>query len=60
MINYKEMYLKLFAAAADALDALDAMNIGQAKEILLRAQLQAEEQHMNDSSTVKVDYLEKL
>jgi len=50
MVNYKELYIKLFAAAADALDALEKMNIGTAKEILLRVQLEAEEVHMEDAS----------
>ena len=61
MINYKEQYLKLFAAAADALDALDNLNIGKAKEILLQAQLAAEETHMNEQPASKTcDFLEKL
>ena len=61
MINYKELYLKLFSAAADALDALDNLNIGQAKDILLRAQLDAEEAHMCDEAVSKTcDFLEKL
>lgn len=61
MINYKEQYLKLFAAAADALDALERLNIGQAKEILLQAQLDAEETHMQDlPASQTCDFLEKL
>lgn len=61
MIHYKEQYLKLFAAAADALDALENMNIGQAKEILLQAQLAAEEAHMSEQPASKTcDFLEKL
>lgn len=61
MINYEEQYLKLFAAAADALDALDHMNIGQAKEILLQAQLAAEETHMQDLPVSKTcDFLQTL
>lgn len=61
MVNYKEQYFKLFAAAADALDALNNMNIGQAKKILLQAQLAAEEVHMQDVSASKIcDFLQKL
>ncbi len=61
MVNYKEQYFKLFAAAADALDALNNMNIGQAKKILLQAQLAAEEVHMQDVSASKTcDFLQKL
>lgn len=48
MLNYKDLYLKLFSAAADAVDAIDAMNFGQAREILVAAQQAAEEQHMDD------------
>lgn len=61
MINYKEQYLKLFAAAADALDALEHMNVGQAKEILLQAQLAAEEVHMKDLPASEIcDFLTKI
>ena len=60
MIHYKELYHKLFAAAADTLDALNDMNIGQAKEILLKAQLEAEEVHMEEPTGILCDYLEKL
>ena len=60
MIHYKELYFKMFSAAADALDALNDMNIGQAKEILLKAQLEAEEAHMEEPTGVLCDYLEKL
>ncbi len=48
MIDYKALYLNLFSAAADALEALEAMNFGQAKEILIRAQRAAEEAHLDD------------
>ena len=46
MINYKELYFKLFSAAADAVEAIEAMNFGQAKEILIAAQQTAEEAHL--------------
>ncbi len=48
MIDYKALYLNLFAAAADAVDALEAMNFGQAKAILIRAQQEAEDVHLDD------------
>ena len=60
MIHYKDLYLKLFSAAADAVDAIDEMNFGKAKEILLRAQLEAEEVHMEEPSGPVCDFLEKL
>ncbi len=60
MLNYKNLYLKLFSAAADALDALNDMNIGLAKDILLNAQLAAEEAHMEEPSGVLCDFPEKL
>lgn len=47
MLNYKDLYLNLFSAAADAVEAIEAMNFGQAKEILIAAQQMAEEQHMD-------------
>lgn len=50
MINYKELYFKLFSAAADAVEAIEAMNFGQAKEILIAAQQNAEEAHLSAAS----------
>ena len=44
--NYQELYFKLFSAAADAVEAIEAMNFGQAKEVLIAAQQEAEEQCM--------------
>ncbi len=47
MPDYKELYHKLFAAAADATEAIENMNFGQAKAILIAAQQSAEEEHMD-------------
>lgn len=47
MPNYKELYFQLFAAMADAVEAIEAANYGQAKEILISAQQRAEEQYMD-------------
>lgn len=47
MLSYKDLYLKLFSAAVDAVEAMDAMNFGQAREILIAAQQAAKEQYMN-------------
>lgn len=61
MLNYKEMYFKLFAATADAVVAIEDMNFGLAQDILIKAQLEAEEKHMEDTSVSKTcNFLEKL
>ncbi|MGN1003490.1 MAG: hypothetical protein ACI4O5_01545 [Oscillospiraceae bacterium] len=44
MPDYKQLYFRLFAAAADAVEAIEALNYGQAKNILVSAQQHAEEQ----------------
>ena len=41
--TYKVMYLQLFNAVTDSIEALAAQNFGQAKEILIKAQQDAEE-----------------
>ena len=43
---YKTMYLQLFNAVTDSLEALTAQNFGQAKEILIKAQQDAEKYYM--------------
>lgn len=48
MPDYKKLYFQLFSAISDALEAMDQMNFGQAKQTLLDASLQAEEEHMTD------------
>ncbi len=42
MPNDRSLYYKLFAAAADTLDALEHANYAQAKDLLIRAQQEAE------------------
>ena len=37
MPDYKTMYLHLFNRVSDAVNALESMNLGQAKEILIHA-----------------------
>lgn len=49
MIRYKELYFGLFNAITDALEAVDAQNIGQAKEILRQAQIDAEEEYLSQT-----------
>ena len=42
MADYQKMYTTMFNAATDALNALDRLDIGRAKELLMQAQLRAE------------------
>ena len=46
MPDYKKMYLHLFNHVSDALEALEQQNFGQAKEILVAAQQQAEDEYV--------------
>jgi len=46
MPDYQKLYALLFNAATDALRALDEQNVGQAKDILRRAQIDAEELYL--------------
>ena len=48
MNEYEKPYTTLFNAVTDALDALDNLNIGQAKEILRTGQQTAEEIYINE------------
>ena len=52
MPDHKTMYLHLFNQITDAIAALDALNVGQAQEILKRAQIEAEEQYISDENHV--------
>jgi len=47
MVNYQQLYTKLFNAATDALEALEQLNVGQARDILRRAQQEAEEEYLS-------------
>ena len=44
---YKDMYLHLFREISHALDALDQMNFGTAKELLKDATCHTEEMYMD-------------
>ena len=46
-MDYQKLYTKMFNAATDALHALEQQNIGTAKEILQRAQQEAEELYLS-------------
>ena len=48
MPDYQKMYTLLFNAATDALQALEALDLGQTRAILVRAQQQAEEMYLED------------
>ena len=55
MEDFETLYYKLFAAAANAVEALDHWNPGQAREILIRAQQQAEETVLTKAETGETD-----
>jgi len=46
MQDYQKLYTLLFNACTDAVTALDQLNFGAAKSILIRAQQEAEEQYI--------------
>ncbi|MEA4955937.1 MAG: hypothetical protein VB096_10590 [Pseudoflavonifractor sp.] len=43
---YRKLYFTLFNSLTDALEALEIKNYGRAKEILQKAQQNAEEQYL--------------
>ena len=47
MGDYQKLYTKLFNAATDALEALEQLNVGEAKDLLRRAQQEAEEDYLS-------------
>lgn len=47
MSDYKNLYFKLFAAVADALEHMEQDNDGLARERLISAQQEAEEQYIS-------------
>jgi len=46
MQNYQKLYTLLFNACTDAVEAMERMDFGMAKTILVSAQQQAEEQYI--------------
>ena len=46
MITYEELYFKLFAAMADAVEHMENENYGLARQTLITAQQQAEEEYL--------------
>ena len=51
MVNYQKLYTMLFNAATDALEALEELNVGRAKDILRQAQIDAEETYLEEPET---------
>ncbi len=47
MANYKQLYFNLFAAVADAIEAMDRLDFNTAREILIQAEQAAEEQYLS-------------
>ena len=45
---YQKLYMLLFNAVTDSLEAMAAQNIGQARELLIAAQQRCEEIYMNE------------
>lgn len=43
MPDYKEMYYCLFRSFSDAIEAIEQLNFGECKQILIHAQQEAEE-----------------
>ena len=44
---YEKMYFALFNAVTDALEAMEAQNFGQAKDLLIAAQQRCEELYLD-------------
>ena len=50
MTDYPKMYTTLFNAITDALEQMEKLNYGSAKDLLITAQQQAEEIYMSAES----------
>lgn len=49
MPDFERLYFKLFAALADAVEAIETDNPSAAREILIRAQQDAEEEYISET-----------
>lgn len=49
MPDYQKLYTLLFNAVTDALEAMEQQNFGTAKDLLICAQQQAEEQYIDET-----------
>lgn len=47
MENYKDLYYQLYAATADAIEALNRAEYAQARTILIQAQRAAENEYLS-------------
>lgn len=47
MVDYQKLYTKRFNSITDALEELERLNVGAAKDLLRRAQQEAEEQYLD-------------
>ena len=59
MADYQTMYLHLFNHVTDAVSALERMNVGQAKEVLMDAQKEAELLYIDGNPASKTKWLPK-
>lgn len=50
MPDYQALYFKLFAAMADAVEQIEETNYGLARQTLIVAQQQAEEEYLSQES----------
>lgn len=50
-MDYETLYAKMIAAAEDAITAIEQCNYGQAKELLIAAELACEEQYIQADTT---------
>ena len=49
LTDYKKLYFHLFSVIADAVESIEHANYGTAKEILVKAQQEAEEEYMDEA-----------
>lgn len=49
MTDYKKLYFQLFHAYANAVEAIERQDFGKARDILIRAQQEAEELYLDMS-----------
>lgn len=47
MTDYQKLYFKLFVAMADAVERIEEQNYGLARQTLITAQQQAEEEYLS-------------
>ena len=57
MVDYRALYYKMFASAADAVEALENQNFGDAKTILISAMQAAEESVISSDDSCQITLL---